>query len=273
VVEHQLPKLIVEGSIPFARSNLFNDLSRFFRVIHKIWHGFGTAPNAIQIVPRKAFHTFDELIGQTFDAPSLLMLSRRLVASGWRTQMTIACLGWGSLVWNPCGLPVQRGWFEDGPLIPVEFLRQSKNDSITLVMSKAAALVRSLWAIMDADDLTTAKEELRKREGTSKNHPEHIGSWTFGSPEPQLFQLASWASERGVTSLIWTALPPKFAGEDRTPSEAEVLSHLRSLRGAERDSAERYVRRAPPQIDTKIRRAIEAEFGWTAIVGEPLAHR
>jgi hypothetical protein len=183
--------------------------------------------------------------------------------------MTIACLGWGSLVWDPRGLPVQRRWFEDGPLIPVEFLRQSNNNSITLVMAEAAPLLRSLWAIMDTDDLTTAREELRKREGTSKDRPEHIGSWIFGAPEPQLFQPASWASARGITSLIWTALPPKFAGEDRAPSEADVLSHLRTLRGAERDNAERYVRRAPPQIDTRIRRAIEAEFGWTPIVGEP----
>jgi hypothetical protein len=48
VVEHQLPKLIVEGSIPFARSNIFNDLGYFFYSRLKIWHGFGTAPDAVQ---------------------------------------------------------------------------------------------------------------------------------------------------------------------------------------------------------------------------------
>jgi hypothetical protein len=62
VVEHQLPKLIVEGSIPFARSNLFNDLSLFFRDLQKIWHGFGTALNAIRLAPPKGLCICDALI-------------------------------------------------------------------------------------------------------------------------------------------------------------------------------------------------------------------
>jgi hypothetical protein len=30
MAQNKIPKLIVEGSIPFALSNLFNELSRFF---------------------------------------------------------------------------------------------------------------------------------------------------------------------------------------------------------------------------------------------------
>ena len=180
----------------------------------------------------------------------------------------IACLGWGSLIWDPRNLPIRRYWFDDGPLIPVEFARQSMDNRITLVISPDARPVRSLWALMDSDSLRDAKEKLRLREGRTKL--KYIGDWSRGQRSPdRIPELNEWALSRNIDSVTWTALPPRFNGEDnRHPGVEEVLGHLRALSGTERDKAEEYVRRAPRQIDTAFRRRIEAELHWLPSVGD-----
>lgn len=176
----------------------------------------------------------------------------------------IACLGWGSLIWDPRDLPIRRHWFEDGPLIPVEFARHSKGDRITLVIVPSARPVRSLWALMDSDSLDEAREHLREREGTVDRY---IGYWSRESDSPECIpELSEWALARNVDHVIWTGLPSRFKGKNhRVPSEEEVLKHLRQLLGTVRDEAERYIRRAPQQIDTEYRRRIEAELRWFPI--------
>ena len=180
----------------------------------------------------------------------------------------IACLGWGSLIWDPRNLPIRRYWFDDGPLIPLEFARQSMDDRITLVISCDARPVRSLWALMDSDSLNDARKRLQRRERTT--NPEHIDDWSRGRLSPvSIPGLSEWAVARNVDSVIWTALPPRFNGEDdRQPRVEEVLGHLRALSGTKRDEAEKYIRRAPRQIDTAYRRRIEAELHWLPSVGD-----
>ena len=178
--------------------------------------------------------------------------------------MNIACLGWGSLIWDSQGLPLRRRWFEDGPVIPVEFARQSNDDRMTLAIATSARPVRSLWALMDSEDLEEAREQLRDREGTDARY---IGHWSRGNRSPAVIaELGEWAFGRGIDAVVWTALPPKFKEMNhRLPSVEEVLGYLRSLSGTARVKAERYVRRAPRQIDTAYRRRIEAELGWLPI--------
>ena len=174
----------------------------------------------------------------------------------------IACLGWGSLIWDPRALPIQRYWFDDGPLLSLEFARQSQDDRITLVGVPSARPVRSLWALMDAEREMDAREALRIREG--KCDKEHIGSWPSKKLPPDfILGLDAWARARQLNAVVWTELPPKFGGKNGTlPTEDDVINHLQDLTGSKRDEAERYVRLAPRQIDTAYRRRIEAELHW-----------
>ena len=183
----------------------------------------------------------------------------------------IACLGWGSLIWDPRTLPIRRYWFDDGPLVPVEFARQSDDGRITLVIVPGGRPVRVLWALMDTDCEADAYAQLAAREGIGRSRvDDHVGRW----PEPTtptIPGIEAWVRARDLDAVIWTALPAGLKCPatgirmDETPSETQVLDYLRTLTGTRRDTAERYIRNAPPQIDTAYRRAIEATLRWTPL--------
>jgi hypothetical protein len=181
--------------------------------------------------------------------------------------MSIACLGWGSLIWDPRELPVEPEWHKDGPLASVEFTRQSSDGRITLVLDPQAVPVTLLWARMAVDDLAAAKEHLRRREQiTAKEWSSLIGSWKVGDPEPStIHDLPLWADSHGIDAVIWTALSPRFPSKRKgqSPSADEVIAHLEILEGARKLDAKRYIELAPSQIDTEYRRRIKAALGWS----------
>lgn len=165
---------------------------------------------------------------------------------------------------------IQGQWFEDGPLIPVEFARQSQDGRITLVLVEAGQMVPSLWAVMETVDLASAVEALRSREGIpGKNVEKHVCRWSAGQPSPRLIPgLSEWANAHDLVHVVWTGLPPKFNGAETTPSAEQVVGYLETLTGDQRERAERYVRLAPRQIDTQYRRSIESSLHWYALGGD-----
>jgi|SRR5208337_68811 len=189
--------------------------------------------------------------------------------SGNKGAGMIACLGWGSLIWDPRGLPVREKWFEDGPLLPIEFARQSSDGRLTLVLFPTQETkVRSLWAPFSTGSVHEAREALRKREGVLKeNKDKHIAVWTGeDAVGPILTEIASWARNLRLTGVVWTALPPYFEGKKTGgPTEDEAVAYLRKLAHERRRHAEHYIRMAPRQIDTCYRRRFEAEFGWAPL--------
>jgi hypothetical protein len=178
----------------------------------------------------------------------------------------IAFLGWGSLVWDPGALPINHQWHADGPYVRAEFLRKSNNGRLTLVLALAADPVRSLWTTFDGSGLSQACEALRTREGIPvKNLDRSIGSWSRGDPNPEcILDIEPWAASRGIESVVWTSLPPKFNEQDGVgPSADEAVEYLSGLKGPTRVLAEQYIRQAPQQVDTTYRRKFEAALGWS----------
>src|SRR5262249_11300515 len=102
----------------------------------------------------------------------------------------------------------------------------------------------------------------------SRENTQAIGvAFVNAAPTTELKELCAWAESRQVSHVIWTALPPRdIAGiRGAVPNVNDVVQYLRQLQPETRLLAERYVRRAPRQILTKYRQAIERELGWTPV--------
>lgn len=106
---------------------------------------------------------------------------------------------------------------------------------------------------MDGKDVKTAREALRRREGTSLQKPEHIGSWAIGNDVPfELAGLDSWASSRQIDAVVWTALPAKFGTDERSPSAEEVVRYLSQLTDSKRDMQSTMYARRPDKLTPRI---------------------
>ena len=128
--------------------------------------------------------------------------------------MMIACLGWGSLVWDPRDLPVASDWHTDGPSLAIEFARQSNDGRISLVLTDAAQHVQVLWCALKSDTADQAFAALVAREGITARDPSRvIGLWKNGDkPRDRVGATVSeWATVKSIDAVTWTALGAKFA--------------------------------------------------------------
>ncbi len=182
--------------------------------------------------------------------------------------MKIACLGWGSLIWNPRELPIHTKWFDDGPYLPIEYTRQSLDGRMTLALTPGMDTIRSLWCLMKSATIEESLKALHQRECPKKNIYDGVASWPDKEREGVIcYQIIDkWAKELNIDAVIWTILKPKFENnEGTTPTIEQVIDYLNALDGEKRAKAETYVRRTPIQIDTKYRRAVELHLGWLPI--------
>jgi hypothetical protein len=177
--------------------------------------------------------------------------------------MTIACIGWGSLKWDPRTLPVKGEWFTDGPQLPLEFARKSKNGRITLVIAEGREPCPALWCELGVSTIEEAITALAFREEITVLP--RIGRWTpsegYEPQTPASKTIAMWAASRGLDGVVWTALGPSFGG-NRTdvPPLPALLKYLRGLDARTRELAAEYVLKAPDQITTAYRPALTQEL-------------
>jgi hypothetical protein len=124
---------------------------------------------------------------------------------------------------------------------------------------------------MSSSNPQQAQEALAEREGIEpENVDRSIGLWTPNERRGRVGVeiIATWAERLALDAVVWTDLQPGPRGErgsSHALTEEDVVRHLRGLDPSARRHAEEYVRRAPRQIDTDIRRRLELEFGWTPL--------
>jgi hypothetical protein len=121
------------------------------------------------------------------------------------------------------------------------------------------------YALSKRRDPEDAIADLRDREGTILKR---IGFWfangsrryEFGVPGA----IAPWAQERKFDAVIWTALESNFRDETGENFSIDAaITHLKSLPAEGKAMAAEYVWRAPPLVDTPLRRALQGEPWFT----------
>ena len=179
--------------------------------------------------------------------------------------MTIAILGWGSLIPCPGDLSIMGGWHLDGPVLKIEFSRKSADGRLTLVIDTGRGTeVTTQFAESTCADLNAAIENLRHREGTAARN---IGvcsrDATETSNHPQVLpSIREWLTRSRFDAVIWTDLGSNFA-PDRNRKELldEAFSYLESLSTVCKANARNYINTAPPQTQTELRLYLQSK-GW-----------
>ncbi|WP_341831510.1 hypothetical protein AACH28_22030 [Sphingobacterium thalpophilum] len=185
--------------------------------------------------------------------------------------MKIAILGWGSLIWQSNELEYDKrlGWINDGPCLPLEFSRISSDGRLTLVIDKNAQMVRTLYSISLCEELGEAICNLAARERCAENKiGRYIKEIEESYPKDFLFSedIKSWINTIDVDAAIWTNLSKKFKDKIGLNHNSDnVIEYLRTLSNDVKANAEEYIRKAPFQINTALRKEIEDKLGWTMI--------
>lgn len=184
----------------------------------------------------------------------------------------IAVLAWGSLIWDDRwpAFDDQRGeWFDDGPVLPLEFSRVSKTrkGALTLVIDRDnGSDCKVMYAMSRRKSPADAIADLRDREGTIMDH---MGFCFAQEPERKCVPavpgaIAAWAKKKKFDVVVWAGMPSNFPAKNAVKKgEAftidAAVAHLQAITPEGKAAAATYVWRAPGLVVTKLRTKLQAE--------------
>ena len=186
--------------------------------------------------------------------------------------MRIAILGWGSLIWDndpkfadfnkQFEKLSDRVWQPDGPQLNLEFSRisQTRGQALTLVIDKDnGEECKVQYAKSRRRNPDDAICDLRCREGTILKRIGFYfadGSRTGQPDVPE--NIKKWGADKEFDVVIWTELPSNFSQKKgETFSIDLAIGHLQNLEPEDKVKAAEYIKRAPDNIDTPLRRALQ----------------
>lgn len=173
------------------------------------------------------------------------------------------------MIWDPRDLPYYGPWKTGGPILPIEFSRVSGNGRLTLVIDRSGPDISTRFALSPRVDISEAIEDLRKREETGKRFIGFLNV-TSGDNSIQDFQhqedvidvIKRWCLNHRFNACIWTALPSNFMDQldfdEFSPENA--ISYLERLGKTARENALMYIRNAPAEVDTPVRRQVSQRW-------------
>jgi hypothetical protein len=179
----------------------------------------------------------------------------------------IAILGWGSLIWDPGDLPNEGRWEKGGPELPIEFSRISDNGRLTLVIDPINGYsVGTRFVLSRRRHLDDAISDLARREGTKEKYIGFVDlqkrDRRSDTKRTAVEPIETWAAGRGFDGVLWTDLPSNFKEQTGTNfSIKRAVEYLHRLPSSLARRAREYIAKAPPEIDTPVRKKLR-ETGW-----------
>ena len=186
--------------------------------------------------------------------------------------LSIAILGWGSLIWDarPEFDQHHHHWEFNGPLLPIEFARVSKTraGALTLVLDSGYGTRCTVaYARSKRSDPEDAICDLRSREGTTRKNIGYFyadGSAQQARDAAILATVGAWARLRSFDVVVWTDLQSNFQAKTGQPfSVAAALKHVASLPPLGRAAAAAYVWQAPELVVTPLRAELQNQPWFT----------